>query len=55
MRPAASTSEPRRRALAAGASVVFPLEDQFWGDRYGVVKDPFGHLWSIGHPLKGEG
>ena len=36
------------QALAAGASVVFPLEDQFWGDRYGQLEDPFGHRWSIG-------
>ena len=37
-----------QQALAAGAEVVMPLADQFWGDRYGVVKDPFGHHWSIG-------
>lgn len=36
------------RALAAGATVRFPLADQFWGDRYGQVIDPFGHVWSIG-------
>ncbi len=30
----------------------FPLMDQFWGDRYGQVKDPFGHNWSIGSPQK---
>lgn len=35
------------RALAAGATVQMPLEDAFWGDRYGQVVDPFGHLWSI--------
>ena len=29
-----------------------PLGDQFWGDRYGQVKDPFGHSWSIGAPVK---
>lgn len=39
------------RALAAGAVVKFPLADQFWGDRYGQVTDPFGHSWSIGAPL----
>jgi PhnB protein len=39
------------RATAAGATVVMPLGDQFWGDRYGVVKDPFGHSWSIGSPI----
>ena len=36
------------RAVGAGAQVIFPLADQFWGDRYGQVKDPFGHTWSIG-------
>lgn len=40
------------RALAAGAIVKFPLADQFWGDRYGVVEDPFGHSWSIATPIK---
>jgi PhnB protein len=41
-----------QRALDAGASVVFPLDNQFWGARYGQLKDPFGHVWSIGGPLK---
>src|SRR5690606_8352298 len=40
------------RALLAGAVPVFPLADQFWGDRYGLLRDPFGHSWSIGSPLK---
>ena len=40
------------QAVAAGATVKFPLADQFWGDRYGQVKDPFGHIWSIGSPQK---
>jgi PhnB protein len=35
------------RAVSAGASVKTPLMDQFWGDRYGVVLDPFGHRWSL--------
>jgi uncharacterized glyoxalase superfamily protein PhnB len=35
------------KAVKAGAAVIRPMEDQFWGDRYGQVKDPFGHLWSI--------
>lgn len=42
------------RAVAAGASVVMPLDNMFWGDRYGQVKDPFGHQWSIGASIKGE-
>lgn len=41
-----------QRALNAGASEVMPLEDQFWGDRYGVLRDPFGHLWSMGQPVR---
>lgn len=41
-----------QRALDAGATVVTPLEDQFWGDRYGVVADPFGHHWSLGQPVR---
>jgi len=40
------------RACDAGASVVAPLEDQFWGDRYGIVADPFGHHWSLGQPVR---
>ena len=35
------------RALAAGASVQRPVEDQFWGDRMGTLFDPFGHRWMI--------
>ncbi len=40
-----------QHAVAAGAIVVMPLEDQFWGDRYGVLRDPFGHRWSLGAPV----
>jgi len=35
------------RATAAGATAVMPLQDMFWGDRFGKLKDPFGHEWSI--------
>jgi PhnB protein len=42
------------RAVAAGASVVMPPGNMFWGDRYAQIKDPFGHMWSIGAPIKGE-
>lgn len=35
------------QAVQAGAEQVRPLEDQFWGDRAGTVKDPFGHSWTI--------
>ena len=41
------------RAEAAGATVTMAAHDAFWGDRYGQVKDPFGHSWSIGGPVKG--
>ncbi len=40
------------RAVAAGATLTMPVADAFWGDRYGQVKDPFGHNWSIAHPLR---
>jgi PhnB protein len=36
------------RAVAAGAKITMPVEDMFWGDRYGRIEDPFGHHWSIG-------
>jgi PhnB protein len=35
------------QAVAAGAKVEMPLADQFWGDRYGKLTDPFGHSWSL--------
>ena len=36
-----------KTALDAGAKAAFPVEDKFWGDRYGAVTDPFGHMWGI--------
>ena len=39
------------RAILAGATVTMPVDDMFWGDRYGVIQDPFGHNWSIATPL----
>jgi uncharacterized glyoxalase superfamily protein PhnB len=38
------------RAESAGATVIMPVDDMFWGDRYGVIQDPFGHRWSIATP-----
>jgi PhnB protein len=35
------------QATRAGATVTSPLEDMFWGDRFGTVTDPFGHVWSL--------
>jgi PhnB protein len=40
------------RAVKAGAQVEMPVMDQFWGDRYGKLKDPFGHKWSIATHVK---
>lgn len=40
------------QALAAGAAVVWPIEDQDYGWRIGRVRDPFGHHWEIGKPLR---
>jgi uncharacterized glyoxalase superfamily protein PhnB len=40
------------RAVKAGAQVEMPVTDQFWGDRYGKLKDPFGHKWSIATHIK---
>ncbi len=36
-----------KRAVAAGAKITMPVDDMFWGDRYGKIEDPFGHHWSI--------
>jgi len=36
-----------KQAVDAGATVVMPVADMFWGDRYGQVEDPFGHRWSV--------
>ena len=41
------------RAMLNAAVPTLPLADQFWGDRYGQLRDPFGHCWSIGSPIKG--
>jgi len=36
------------QAVRAGAKATMPLDDMFWGDRYGKLEDPFGHQWSVG-------
>jgi PhnB protein len=36
-----------QQAIDAGAKPVLPVDDQFWGDRYGSVADPFGHQWQL--------
>jgi uncharacterized glyoxalase superfamily protein PhnB len=40
------------QAVAAGAQVTMPLSNQFWGDRYGQVTDPFGHRWALGQHVE---
>ena len=40
------------RATAAGATPVMPMMEMFWGARYGVFKDPFGHSWSVGQQVQ---
>ena len=41
-----------KRAVDAGAKVVRPLSDTFWGDRTGLLEDPFGHRWSLAQHVK---
>ncbi len=41
-----------KRASDAGATVTMPATDMFWGDRYGMVTDPYGHKWSFGTHIK---
>ena len=40
------------QAVAAGAKVLMPLQDQFWGDRYGKLMDPYGHEWAVATHLE---
>jgi PhnB protein len=44
--------EVLRTAVAAGGSLVRPATDQFYGERSGTVRDPFGHEWSVGHEIE---
>jgi PhnB protein len=39
-------------ALQRGATLVFPVKDQFYGDRAGRIRDPFGHMWIISRHIK---
>ena len=41
-----------KRAVKAGATPIMPVADMFWGDRYGIIEDPFGHRWSIATHLR---
>lgn len=40
------------QAISAGARIVMPLSNQFWGERYGQISDPFGHRWSLSQQVK---
>ncbi|MEE8132301.1 MAG: VOC family protein [Nitrososphaerales archaeon] len=40
------------QAISAGAKVVVPIDNQFWGERYGQLVDPFGHHWSVSKQIK---
>jgi PhnB protein len=40
------------KAMEAGVEVIMPLDMTFWGDRYGTLRDPFGHIWSIASHVK---
>lgn len=40
------------KAVKAGAEVAMPLENMFWGDRYGQLKDPFGHCWGVAQHIE---
>jgi PhnB protein len=40
------------KAAAAGAVVTMPAQPMFWGDMYGMITDPFGHIWSIATPMR---
>jgi len=41
-----------KRAVAAGAEILRPVEEQFYGDRIGSLKDPFGHVWHLATHVK---
>ncbi len=40
------------QAVKAGATVMMPLANQFWGDRYGQITDPYGHRWALGQHVE---
>jgi PhnB protein len=39
-------------AVEHGAEIIMAADDMFWGARYGRIRDPFGHVWSLGAPIK---
>ncbi len=47
-----NADEVIRRAIEAGAKLIREPQDQFYGERSGTIKDPFGHHWNIGHHIE---
>jgi uncharacterized glyoxalase superfamily protein PhnB len=47
-----NADEVFQRAVGAGAEIKLPIDDMFWGDRYGIVSDPWGHSWAIATHIK---
>jgi len=47
-----NVDEVFQTALDAGAQEIMPVQEMFWGDRYGKLKDPFGHEWSLATHVK---
>jgi uncharacterized glyoxalase superfamily protein PhnB len=47
-----NVDEAFKRAVDAGVEVQMPVEDMFWGDRMGTVRDPFGYSWSLASHIK---
>lgn len=43
------------RAIEAGATAIMPVQDTFWGARYGQVQDPFGHVWAFNQQVRQVG
>ena len=48
----ADVDQAFERAVGAGASIVMPLKNQFWGERVAIIRDPFGHEWLLGGHLE---
>ena len=48
----ANVDEVFERAVAAGAKALMPVQEMFWGARYGILQDPFGHSWSVATQVK---
>jgi PhnB protein len=48
----ADVDSTMRRAADHGAEILMPASNQFWGARYGRLRDPFGHIWAFNAPLK---